>query len=111
MRNLIKRIYKWFVEKKLIRQKYYALYSLEKDLGFLVESNDKIFSQTEEQMRKRMQELEFKRSNKTISEKGKVELAELPGKINKYTSIKKIKVDTEQELTLVKKYIKYLEKK
>lgn len=111
MKDLAKKIYKWFVQKKLLRQKYYALYSLESDLGFLLESNDSIFSMTEDQMRKKMQELEFKRNNKTISDKEKSELAELQIKINKYTSIKGIKVDTENELELVKKYIDYLEKK
>ena len=110
MKNLIRKIYKWFIVQKIIRQKYEALYNLESDVNFLKSKNDSIFSMSEEQMRKKMQELEFKSNNKTISEKEKVELAELPNKINKYTSIKGIYSKTEEELVLVNEYIKFLEK-
>lgn len=109
MTNIIKRIYKWFCNQKMIRDKYFALYHLEADLGFLEETNDKVFTMTEEEMRKKKAELEFKTSNKTISDEGKAELVEIEGNINKYTEIKGVQVNTRAELGLVKKYIKYLE--
>ena len=109
MTNIIKRIYKWFCNQKMIRDKYFALYHLEADLGFLEETNDKVFTMTEEEMRKKKAELEFKTSNKTISDEGKAELVEIEGNINKYTEIKGVQVNTRAELGLVKKYIRYLE--
>ena len=109
MTNIIKRIYKWFCNQKMIRDKYFALYHLEADLGFLEETNDKVFTMTEEEMRKKKAELEFKTSNKTISDKEKAELVEIEGNINKYTEIKGVQVNTRAELLLVKKYIEFLE--
>ena len=110
VRKIAKGIQKFIIKRNIVKQKYIALYNLEADLGFLEETNDKVFNMTEEEMRKKKEGLEFKVNNKTISDEDKLELEDIESKINKYTEIKGVQVNTRAELDLVKKYIKFLEK-
>jgi hypothetical protein len=111
MSNLLRVVYKWIVKRQITMSKYKALYNLESDLSFLQSQHDKVFKLSEEEMRNRMQELEFKKKKSSISDEELKEYEELPRTINKYDSIKGIFGKTQDEITLVKSYINFLENK
>ena len=96
------------VIKTIIKNKEAGRIHLEMDLGFLKEQHNNIFSMSEEEMRKKKQEIEFKIKKKTVSDTEKGDIVILDRQINKYSSIKEQYGKTEDELKLMNSYLKFL---
>ena len=96
------------VIKAIIKNKEANKIHLEMDLAFLKKSHDSIFKMTEEELRNKKQEIEFKVKNKTANDTEKGDLVIYNRQINKYTSIKTQYGKTEDELGLMNSYLNFL---